>query len=322
MTGEPLLKVEELVKDYGKNRVLHGVDLVIRRGETLGLVGESGSGKSTTGRCIIRLTEPTAGRIVFDGTDLAQLSGRALRRERRRIQMVFQDPASSLDSRMTILQSVVEPLDVHRIGDPKGRRDVALAMLERVGLVDRLCHSKPHMLSGGQQQRAAIARALITGPDLVILDEPVSALDVSVRAQVLNLLKDLQDDLGVSYLFIVHDLAIAEYFSDRVMVMYGGQVMESGDAETLFRAPAHPYTRALLSAVPIPDPRLSMLDEPAMAPSAATERGACSFADRCLLRAGRDRCITDTPPTIQVQAGHAVACHYAEESKAVLEEAR
>ncbi|GAB7005002.1 dipeptide ABC transporter ATP-binding protein [Nocardioides sp. AN3] len=319
----PILRVEGLVKVFGGSkrrpgtRVLHGVDLEIGRGETLGLVGESGSGKSTTGRCIVRLTDPTEGSVLFDGVDLAALGGERLRTQRRRIQMVFQDPASSLDSRMTVLQSVVEPLHVHGIGKPAEREGVALAMLERVGLVDRLCRSKPHMLSGGQQQRAAIARALVTEPDLVILDEPVSALDVSVRAQVLNLLKDLQRERGLSYLFIVHDLAIAEYFSDRVMVMYGGQIMESGPAEDLFRAPSHPYTQALLSAVPLPDPRVRPVEQP---PPMAVEGNAprvadsgCAFANRCLLRAGRDRCAEQAPELRPGPAGHLVACHFSDE---------
>jgi ABC-type oligopeptide transport system ATPase subunit len=254
---QPLLQVQDLVKVYGDTTVLHGIGFEIQRGKTLGLVGESGSGKSTTGRCIVRLTEPSSGRVLFDGVDLAHLKGRALRRMRRRIQMVFQDPASSLDSRMTILQAVEEPLHIHDIGPSAGRRGVALAMLERVGLVDRLCDSKPHMLSGGQQQRAAIARALVTEPELVVLDEPVSALDVSVRAQVLNLLKELQAERRLSYLFIVHDLAIAEYFSDDVVVMYGGEILESGTAEDLFARPQHAYTKALLAAVPNPDPRVT-----------------------------------------------------------------
>lgn len=318
-----LLRVEGLVKVFGGNRrhpgvkVLHGIDLEIGRGETLGLVGESGSGKSTTGRCVVRLTDPTSGSIVFDGVDLATLGRERLRAQRRRIQMVFQDPASSLDSRMTVLQSVVEPLHVHKIGKAADREGVALAMLERVGLIDRLCHSKPHMLSGGQQQRAAIARALVTEPDLVILDEPVSALDVSVRAQVLNLLKDLQRERGLSYLFIVHDLAVAERFSDRVMVMYGGQIMEAGPVEDLFRSPSHPYTRALLSAVPLPDPRVGPIDRP---PPMAVEGAAsgisgsgCAFANRCVLRAGRDLCVQETPALRVGSGGHPVACHFQDE---------
>ena len=325
----PILKVEGLVKVFGGSkrhpgvRVLHGIDLEIGRGETLGLVGESGSGKSTTGRCIVRLTDPTDGSVLFDGVDLAGLRGERLRGHRRRIQMVFQDPASSLDSRMTILQSVVEPLHVHKIGAPGEREAVALAMLERVGLVDRLCRSKPHMLSGGQQQRAAIARALVTEPDLVILDEPVSALDVSVRAQVLNLLKDLQRERGLSYLFIVHDLAIAEYFSDRVMVMYGGQIMESGPASDLFRAPSHPYTQALLSAVPLPDPRLRPVEEAPMAGEGTAPRisaSGCAFANRCLVRAGRDLCVHEVPALSQGPAGHPVACHFRDELTTTMEE--
>ena len=320
----PMLKVEGLVKVFGGSRrhpgvkVLHGVDLEIARGEILGLVGESGSGKSTTGRCVVRLTDATDGSVLFDGVDLARLKGERLRRHRRRIQMVFQDPASSLDSRMTILQSVVEPLNVHSIGEPAGRKAVALAMLERVGLVDRLAHAKPHALSGGQQQRAAIARALVTEPDLVILDEPVSALDVSVRAQVLNLLKDLQRERGLSYLFIVHDLAIAEYFSDRVMVMYGGRIMESGPATELFRAPSHPYTRALLSAVPLPDPRIRPADDapPPMAVEGNVPRVSqtgCAFANRCHVRAGRDICVEQAPELRPGAAGHPVACHFRDE---------
>lgn len=332
-SDEPVLRVENLVKVFGGSsrrgkgdrgtRVLHGISFDIRRGETVGLVGESGSGKSTTGRCIVRLTDPTQGRVLFDGVDFSALSGEKLRRQRRRVQMVFQDPASSLDSRMTIVQSVIEPLDIHRIGEKSTRRDAALAMLERVGLVDRLCESKPHMLSGGQQQRAAIARALVTQPDLVILDEPVSALDVSVRAQVLNLLKDLQAELGLSYLFIVHDLAIAEYFSDRVLVMYGGQIMESGEAAALFRVPFHPYTQALLSAVPIPDPRMTPPDPPAM--TGEGERSAqagqgCAFAARCLLRAGRQRCLEEVPAIRASVPGHQVACHFTAEATPTVKE--
>jgi len=327
---DPLLRVENLVKVYGGRadgrggtKVLHGIDLQIGRGETLGLVGESGSGKSTTGRCIVRLTDPTSGRVEFDGIDLATMRGRPLRTLRRRIQMVFQDPASSLDSRMTILESVVEPLHIHKIGDPAGREQVALAMLERVGLVHRLCGAKPHALSGGQQQRAAIARALVTSPDLVILDEPVSALDVSVRAQVLNLLKDLQAELGLSYLFIVHDLAVAEYFSDRVMVMYGGRVMEAGDSTELFRAPSHPYTQALLAAVPLPDPRLRLPELPTPAAGGrapASPEDGCAFAMRCQVRAGRDVCVTDAPPLDSPREGHVVACHFLHEVPTLVKE--
>jgi oligopeptide/dipeptide ABC transporter ATP-binding protein len=322
--AEPILRVEDLVKTYASSRrramtaVLRGVSFEIGRGETLGLVGESGSGKSTTGRCIVRLTDPTAGRITFDGVDLTGLKGRDLRVQRRKLQMVFQDPASSLDSRMTILQSVEEPLHIHHIGHAGSRRARALAALERVGLLERHALSKPHALSGGQQQRAAIARALVTEPDLIVLDEPVSALDVSVRAQVLNLLKDLQRELGISYLFIVHDLAIAEYFSDRVVVLYGGQVMETGSARALFTSPSHPYTDALLSAIPDPDPdpRAAPEGPPPIAIEAARESSGgegCAFADRCLVRAGRSICVEKPPPLVRLADDHWSACHFVTE---------
>ena len=316
---QPILQVQELVKAFGSRRgksrpnVLRGVSFDVKRGETLALVGESGSGKSTTARCIVRLTDPSSGRVLFNGVDLAGLNGRALRQQRRNLQMVFQDPASSLDSRMTVLQSVQEPLEVHRIGDGEQRRRRALEALERVGLVERLVDSKPHMLSGGQQQRAAIARALVTEPDLIILDEPVSALDVSVRAQVLNLLKELQRDLGLSYLFIVHDLAIAEYFSDRVIVLYGGQIMEAGSSKELFRAPSHPYTEALLSAVPVPDPRVVSTGPPPIARetvSGELPATGCAFSARCGLRKQRSVCLEQVPPPISVGADHVTACHF------------
>ena len=247
-------------------RAVDGVSFDIRAGETFGLVGESGCGKSTIARCILRLTQPTGGRVLFDGADLATLGRTELRALRKRMQIVFQDPYASLDPRMTVGAIVEEPLVIHGLGTTKERRDEVATMLELVGLTPQQARRKPHEFSGGQRQRIALARALVLHPELVILDEPVSALDVSIQAQVLNLLRSLQTELGLTYLFIVHDLAVAEYFCDRLAVLYLGAVMELGERETLFRSPLHPYTDALLSAVPMPDPAVAAPQEPRRPP--------------------------------------------------------
>jgi oligopeptide/dipeptide ABC transporter ATP-binding protein len=336
MRGGPekaLLWVDALEKTFrlGKGRRSHGgpdviraVDSVsfdIRRGETLGLVGESGCGKSTLARCILRLVQPTGGRVLLGEDDLLTLNRGEMRRVRRRLQIVFQDPDASLDPRMSARQIVEEPLVVHGIGDRQGRRARAGAMLELVGITPAQLTRKPHEFSGGQRQRIAVARALVLHPELVILDEPISALDVSIQAQVLNLLRRLQEQMHVTYLFIIHDLVVAEYFCDRVAVLYLGAVVELGDSETLFHRPLHPYTVSLLSAVPIPGPvgeqrrkRIVLRGEPA--PLSGEPRG-CRFEPRCPVGLGRDVCRQQEPRLVEHAAGQWAACHFPGELSAL-----
>jgi ABC-type oligopeptide transport system ATPase subunit len=265
--GEPILEVQGLEKSFhvrgrlrGRQpaeivRAVDGVSFELREGETLGLVGESGSGKSTTGYCVLQLLKPTSGSIRFRGRELTGLSTGAMREIRREMQVVFQDPYSSLDPRLTVEQIVVDPLEVHGIGDRASRRARVSELLELVGIDPALGHRYPHEFSGGQRQRIGIARALALNPKLLICDEPVSALDVSIQAQILNLLNDLQESLGLTYLFIAHDLAVVRAMSDRIAVMRQGKIVETGDADTVYARPQHPYTQALLAAVPAPDPR-------------------------------------------------------------------
>jgi oligopeptide/dipeptide ABC transporter ATP-binding protein len=324
--SEALLWVAELEKRFplgdggrlGRNRsvlsAVDGVSFDIRRGETFGLVGESGCGKSTIARCVLRLLEPSGGRVVFDGTELGEVGRAELRRLRRRMQIVFQDPFASLDPRMSTRAIVEEPLLVHGIGDRASRAARALELLEVVGLSAEQADRKPHAFSGGQRQRIALARALVLNPDLLVLDEPVSALDVSIQAQVLNLLRELQDELGLTYLFIVHDLAVAEYFCDRLAVLYLGAVMELADRETLFREPLHPYTHALLSAVPVPDPAIERRRRRVVLRgevSALTDRPrGCRFRPRCPVGRDRELCAAAEPPLEQRAPGHWVSCHF------------
>ncbi len=321
-----LLWVEALEKAFlvGDNKLLRrshdvlkavdGVSFDVRRGETFGLVGESGCGKSTLARCVLRLLAPTGGRVLFDGIDLGGLTKPELRHLRERMQIVFQDPFASLDPRMSTQSIVDEPLLVHGIGDRATRAARALEMLELVGLTSAQAGRKPHEFSGGQRQRIALARALVLHPDLVILDEPVSALDVSVQAQVLNLLRDLQQRLELTYVFIVHDLAVAEYFCDRVAVLYLGAVMELTDRESLFRAPLHPYTHALLSAVPVPDPTIGRRRERVVLRGevSAVEHVAqgCRFRPRCPVGRDRDVCAAVEPPLREHAPGHWISCHF------------
>ncbi len=321
--GRPLLDVDGLVKHFpirrgvfsrvsGHVRAVDGVSLRIGAGETLALVGESGSGKTTAGRCILRLLEPTAGRIRFEGVDLLALPPREMRRMRRRIQVIFQDPYGSLNPRMRVGTIVREPLDVHRIGSGRRERDdVVAALLERVGLDPSMMGRYPHEFSGGQRQRIGVARALALKPRLIVADEPVSALDVSVQAQVINLLIDLQEEFGVAYLFIAHDLAVVERIADRVAVMYLGKIVETAPAEEIFKNPIHPYTKALLQAIPIPDPGRVRERSPLKGelPSPASPPPGCRFHTRCPV--AEETCFRVEPPLVEVSPGHWAACHLA-----------
>ncbi len=302
----------------GAIRAVDGVSFDIRRGETLGLVGESGSGKSTTGRTILHLEPPTEGSVVFDGAELSALEPEELRRARRQMQMIFQDPYASLNPRSTVGRTVREPLDVHEIGHAEDRGERVESLFERVGLDPELADRYPHEFSGGQRQRIGIARALATRPKFIVADEPISALDVSIQAQIVNLLADLKDDLGLTYLFIAHDLSMVRHISDRVAVMYLGRIVELAGTDEIFSDPLHPYTKALLSAIPIPDPekesarRRSTLEGDM--PSPADPPSGCHFHTRCPFASQRCR---DEEPTMR-QAGMSgsprrVACHHAED---------
>jgi oligopeptide transport system ATP-binding protein len=323
--SEPLLKVENLVKHFtvtggllgrtaGVVRAVDDVSFEVRRGETVGLVGESGCGKTTTGRCILQLERPTSGRILFEGVDLAALDEKALRAVRRRVQVIFQDPYSSLNPRMTIGQILAEPLKVHRIIPDAAKREARVQeLLSQVGLLPQHAQRYPHQLSGGQRQRVGIARALAMEPSLIICDEPVSALDVSIQAQIINLLEDLQQRLGLTYLFIAHDLSVVRHISDRVVVMYLGKIAEIADRQSLYETPAHPYTRALLSAVPIPDPRLEAQRSRTVlggeVPSPLKPPSGCVFHPRCPVAVAR--CTTEVPALRELRPGHGGACHLA-----------
>ena len=326
--GPALVEVQGLVKHFPGERgwfglgrpravvrAVDGVSFAITRGQTLGLVGESGCGKSTTGRAILRLIEPDAGRVTIDGKDVLALGARGLRALRRRMQIVFQDPYGSLNPRMTVRQTLAEPLAIHRIANgPDAERRVA-ALLEEVGLDPGFGRSYPHELSGGQRQRVGIARALSVEPQFLVLDEPVSALDVSVQAQVLNLLADLQQRRRLTYLFIAHDLAVVKHIADQVAVMYLGRLVERAPASALYAAPRHPYTISLLSAVPVPDPtaqrqRIVLAGD---VPSPAHPPPGCPFHPRCPHPKKNARCRTEPPALREVAPGQLAACHFAEE---------
>ena len=315
-----LLEVENLVKHFVAGRsvfgrptafikAVEGVSFSVDAGKTLALVGESGCGKSTVSRLVLRLIEPDSGRIRFEGRDLLAFNANQLRAFRRDAQIIFQDPYASLNPRMTVGQILTEPLALHDLVPPAGRRERVEQLLRLVGLEPRFSRRYPHEFSGGQRQRIAIARALAVEPKLIICDEPVSALDVSIRSQILNLLRDLQDRLGLAYIFVSHDLAVVKHIADRVAVMNLGGIVETAEAETLFASPRHPYSRALLSAIPVPKPRAkrSRIVLQGELPSALNPPSGCRFHTRCPYVV--ERCRTETPQLLADAAGHFTACH-------------
>ncbi|MFI0784490.1 ABC transporter ATP-binding protein [Streptomyces lydicus] len=338
--GEPLLEVRDLVKHFpltrgvvfrkqvGAVKAVDGVSFTLRKGETLGIVGESGCGKSTVAKMLVALERPTAGRIRYRGEDISRLSGRAMKAVRRNIQMVFQDPYTSLNPRMTVGDIIGEPYEIHPEVAPKGdRRRKVRELLDVVGLNPEYINRYPHQFSGGQRQRIGIARGLALRPEIIVADEPVSALDVSVQAQVVNLLEQLQDEFDLSYVFIAHDLSVVRHLSDRVAVMYLGRIAETGTDEQIYDHPTHPYTQALLSAVPVPDPdargardRILLTGD---VPSPADPPSGCPFRTRCWK--ARDVCAEVVPPLAvpavfaadEGPVRHPSACHFAEERKVV-----
>ena len=299
-------------RQVGAVKAVDDVSFDVYQGETLGLVGESGCGKSTTGRTILQLYRPTAGSVEFEGVNLATLQGGNLRKMRKRMQMIFQDPYASLNPRMTVGRIIAEPLQIHGVGTPQDQREKVQNLLERVGLNPYYVNRFPHEFSGGQRQRIGIARALALNPALIVADEPISALDVSIQAQVVNLLQDLQQEFGLTYLFIAHDLSMVRHICDRVAVMYLGKIVEMADADELYANPLHPYTQALLSAVPVPDPevekkrmRIILTGD---VPSPANPPVGCNFNTRCPV-AVEGICFTEEPVLQEVVPGHWVSCH-------------
>jgi oligopeptide transport system ATP-binding protein len=330
--GNDLIEVEDLKvyfpirsgifqQSVGSVKAVDGVSFTIRRGETLGLVGESGCGKSTTGRALIRLREPTAGKVTFDGVDLMSLKADALRKMRRRMQIIFQDPYGSLDPRMTVGSTIAEPIETHNLASGNAKRERIADLLRLVGLDPTYVSRYPHEFSGGQRQRIGVARALAVEPEFIVCDEPISALDVSIQGQVLNLLTDLRERLGLTYLFIAHDLSVVKHISDRVAVMYLGKIVEIGPPDQVYAAPGHPYTRALLSAVPVPDPAAERKRRRVIlkgdVPSPVNPPSGCRFHTRCWLyeRLGQpETCRTDDPQLRVLEGEQSAACHFSEEA--------
>lgn len=331
-TPENLVEVENLKvhfpilsglfqRETGRVRAVDDISFEIRKGETLGLVGESGCGKTTTGRAVIRLRQPTAGTVRFGGQDLSGLSRGDLRRMRRRMQIIFQDPYGSLNPRMTVGSIIAEPLETHDLARGKARHERVKELLRLVGLNPNYTNRYPHEFSGGQRQRIGVARALAVEPEFIVCDEPISALDVSIQAQVLNLLVELRETFGLTYLFIAHDLSVVRHISDRVGVMYLGKLVEIGPPTAIYDEPGHPYTRALLSAVPIPDPKAERKRKRVIltgdVPSPAHPPSGCRFHTRCWLyeQLGRpERCRTEDPDLRMIGDDHRAACHFAEEA--------
>jgi len=303
-------------------KAVDDVNFYIKKGETFGLVGESGCGKSTTGRTIIRLYDVTDGEIIFDGAEIGKLKEKQLKPFRKRMQMIFQDPYASLNSRMTVGDIIVEPLDIHNIARGKERQDIIYDLLEKVGLNKEHANRYPHEFSGGQRQRIGIARALAVKPDFIICDEPISALDVSIQAQVVNMLEDLQEEMGLTYLFIAHDLSMVKHISDRIGVMYLGKLVEVADSDELYSNPLHPYTQALLSAIPIPDPKVTRSKQRIIlegdVPSPINPPRGCKFRTRC--RYATEKCKEVEPELVDIGNGHMHACHYADDIKKGIKE--
>ncbi|QDZ12757.1 ABC transporter ATP-binding protein [Devosia ginsengisoli] len=320
---DPILDIRNLTVHFGQIAAVNDVSLTLRRGETLGLVGESGSGKSTASRAILQINRASSGEVRFDGEELVSARGSRLKALRRRMQMVFQDPRSSLDPRMTVGALLEEPLVIFGVGTRASRKTKVAEMLHLVGLDPAVSSRYPHEFSGGQAQRIAIARALILEPELIIADEPVSALDVSIQAQIINLLAKLRAQLNLSMLFIAHDLAVVRHISDRVAVMYLGRVVELADRDRLYAAPAHPYTRALLSAVPVPDPSVEVHRRREILtgemPSSGRLPSGCAFRSRCPLHKTLGQpeiCTTVLPPLLELTPGQSAACHFADQTAA------